>query len=238
MDDLDSNPTAAEIAAVDKKAAASARGRKKAALEPVVAKSEPETEAKAVGSAKRKPAKPTKKEPEPDDDAEVATTKAKSLSPKKDDKMATDEPAKAKKKRSRSNTDDTDSSKKKPKVEGGDKEKKAHRWKPGTVALREIRRYQKSTDLLTSKKPLERLIRKLAQDYSIMGEGIRFTATAIAALHEARDDYGIELLSQANLAAIHGKRVTIMPKDISLTMRIRGDKNYDHIPAPAPAKTK
>merc|ERR1712150_40357 len=43
--------------------------------------------------------------------------------------------------------------------------KKPHRYRPGTVALREIRRYQKSTELLIRKLPFQRLVREIAQDF-------------------------------------------------------------------------
>jgi histone H3 len=100
--------------------------------------------------------------------------------------------------------------------------KKPHRYKPGTVALREIRRYQKSTDLLIRKLPFQRLVREIAQDYKT---DCRFQAQAIDALQEASESYLVGLFEDTNLAAIHGKRVTIMPRDIHLARRIRGERN-------------
>ena len=99
--------------------------------------------------------------------------------------------------------------------------KKPHRYRPGTVALREIRRYQKSTELLIRKMPFNRLVREIAQDYKT---DLRFQGSAIIALQEAAEAYLVGLFEDSNLCAIHGKRVTLMPKDIQLAMRIRGEK--------------
>merc|ERR1712118_36770 len=89
--------------------------------------------------------------------------------------------------------------------------KKPHRYRPGTVALREIRKYQKSTDLLLRKLPFQRLLREVAQDFK---KDMRFQASTIAALQEASEAYIVGLFEDTNLCAIHAKRVTIMPKDI------------------------
>jgi histone H3 len=101
--------------------------------------------------------------------------------------------------------------------------KKPHRFRPGTVALREIRRYQKSTELLIRKLPFQRLVREIAQDFKT---DLRFQASAIAALQEASEAYLVGLFEDTNLCAIHAKRVTIMPKDIQLARRIRGERAY------------
>ena len=98
--------------------------------------------------------------------------------------------------------------------------KKPHRFRPGTVALREIRRYQKSTELLLRKLPFQRLVREVASEYK---SDLRFQATAIAALQEATEAYMVSLFEDSNLCAIHGKRVTVMPKDMQLARRIRGE---------------
>ncbi|KNZ60607.1 histone H3 [Puccinia sorghi] len=92
--------------------------------------------------------------------------------------------------------------------------KKPHRYRPGTVALREIRRYQKSTELLIRKLPFQRLVREIAQDFKT---DLRFQSSAVMALQELFED--------TNLAAIHAKRVTIQPKDIQLARRLRGDRS-------------
>eukprot|EP00542_Grammatophora_oceanica_P006785 CAMPEP_0194067588 /NCGR_PEP_ID=MMETSP0009_2-20130614/86637_1 /TAXON_ID=210454 /ORGANISM="Grammatophora oceanica, Strain CCMP 410" /LENGTH=219 /DNA_ID=CAMNT_0038720621 /DNA_START=36 /DNA_END=696 /DNA_ORIENTATION=+ len=98
--------------------------------------------------------------------------------------------------------------------------KKPHRYRPGTVALREIRRYQKSTDLLIRKLPFQRLVREIAQDFK---SDLRFQGSAVLALQEAAEAYLVGLFEDTNLCAIHAKRVTIMPKDIQLARRIRGE---------------
>ena len=99
--------------------------------------------------------------------------------------------------------------------------KKPHRYRPGTVALREIRRYQKSTELLIRKLPFQRLIREIAQDFKT---DLRFQSSAVLALQEAAEAYLVGLFEDTNLCAIHAKRVTIMPKDIQLARRIRGER--------------
>ena len=99
--------------------------------------------------------------------------------------------------------------------------KKPHRYRPGTVALREIRRYQKSTELLIRKEPFSRLVREIAQDFK---SDLRFQATAMLANQEAAEAYLIGLFEDTNICAIHGKRVTIMPKDIQLARRIRQER--------------
>ena len=99
--------------------------------------------------------------------------------------------------------------------------KKPHRYRPGTVALREIRKYQKSTELLIRKLPFQRLVREIAQDFKT---DLRFQSSAILALQEASEAYLVGLFEDTNLCAIHAKRVTIMPKDIQLARRIRGER--------------
>jgi len=96
------------------------------------------------------------------------------------------------------------------------------RFRPGTVALREIRRYQKSTELLIRKLPFQRLVREIAQEFK---SNLRFQGSAIMALQEATEAYIVSLFEDTNLCAIHAKRVTIMPKDIQLARRIRGERS-------------
>ena len=95
------------------------------------------------------------------------------------------------------------------------------RYRPGTVALCEIRRYQKTTELLIRKMPFCRLVREIAQDFKT---DLHFQAQAIMALQEAAEAYLVGLFDDTNLCAIHAKRVTIMPKDIQLARRIRGER--------------
>ena len=99
------------------------------------------------------------------------------------------------------------------------------RYRPGTVALREIRRYQgrgkDATRLLVAKAPFARLVREIAQDFK---PDLYFQASAIKALQEATEAYIVGLYEDTNLCAIHAKRVTIMPKDIQLARKIRGER--------------
>ena len=104
-------------------------------------------------------------------------------------------------------------------IQGGIK--KPHRYRPGTVALREIRKFQKSTDLLIRKLPFQRVVREIAQQFK---SDLRFQSQAVLALQEASEAYLVGLFEDTNLCAIHAKRVTIMPKDMQLARRIRGEK--------------
>ena len=107
---------------------------------------------------------------------------------------------------------------------GGVKLARRHRFRPGTVALREIKRYQKSTDSLLPKAPLQRLIRQISEVYYA---GLRFQESALQALQEAAEAYLTGLFEDSNLCAIHARRVTLMKKDFDLARRIRGDKHQD-----------
>jgi histone H3 len=100
--------------------------------------------------------------------------------------------------------------------------KKQHRFRPGVVALREIRRYQKSTELLIPKLPFQRLVREIAQEYKT---DLKFKSDSLGALHEACEAYLVGLFEDTNLCAVHAKRVTIMPKDIQLARRLRGERS-------------
>ena len=97
-----------------------------------------------------------------------------------------------------------------------------HRYRPGTVALREIRRYQKSSELLVRKLPFQRLVREIAQNIK---PELRFQATSVLALQEAAESFLVSLFEDTNLCAIHAKRITIMPKDVQLARRIRGERS-------------
>ena len=99
--------------------------------------------------------------------------------------------------------------------------KKPRRYRPHTVALREIRKYQRTTDLLLRKMPFQRLVREIVAD---MGGEFRFQSTAILAMQEAAESYLVSLFEDANLCAIHSKRVTIMPRDMELARRIRRER--------------
>jgi histone H3 len=95
------------------------------------------------------------------------------------------------------------------------------RYRPGSRALRDIRKYQKSTELLIKKLPFQRLIRQIGQDFNI---DLRFQSNALLALQEASEAYLVDLFEDTNLCAIHANRVTIQKKDIQLAQRIRGGR--------------
>lgn len=106
--------------------------------------------------------------------------------------------------------------------------KKKRRFRPGTVALREIRRYQKSTELLIRKTPFKRLCKELIAEIvqfmmASFPNGCNMGADASTALQEAAEGYLVSLFSDSNLEAIHAKRITIAPKDMQLSRRVRGE---------------
>ncbi len=103
--------------------------------------------------------------------------------------------------------------------------KRIRRYKPGTCALREIRQYQKGTDLLIRKLPFQRLVREVGEEFG--GLDIRFQKQALLGLQEIAEMYLIKLFSDSNLCAIHGKRITIMARDMMLARRVRGERTLD-----------
>ena len=106
--------------------------------------------------------------------------------------------------------------------------KKHYRYRPGTVARKQIRQYQKSTELLIRKLPFQRLVREIESDNEIITSPlcgkVRFQSAAVMALQEAAEAYLVGLFEDTNLCAIHAKRVTIMPKDIQLARRICSER--------------
>ena len=100
--------------------------------------------------------------------------------------------------------------------------KKPHRYRPGTVALCEIRRFQKSTELLIRRLPFQQLVRVIAQDFK---GRLNFASGAILALQEAAEAYLGGLFEDTNLCTIHAKCITIMPKDIQLARCIWGERS-------------
>jgi histone H3 len=100
--------------------------------------------------------------------------------------------------------------------------KKPHRYRPGTVALREIRRFQKTTELLIRKAPFQRVVREIAQKM-FPNKDLRFQSLAVLALHEASEAYMVGMFEDTNLCALHAKCVTIMPRDMLLARRLRGE---------------
>ena len=101
---------------------------------------------------------------------------------------------------------------------------KPRRYTPGTVALLEIRRYQRSTELLIRRAPFDHFVRELVQDLQCEGHELRILPAAITALQEASEVYLVLLFKDTNLCTIHAKHVTIMPKDIQLAQRICGER--------------
>ncbi|XP_039624732.1 histone H3-like centromeric protein A [Polypterus senegalus] len=100
--------------------------------------------------------------------------------------------------------------------------KKKH-YRPGTRALMEIRKYQKSTDLLIQKLPFSRVVREVCKDLTQMD--LKWQALALAALQEAAEAFLVRLFQDSYLCAIHAKRVTLYSKDIQLARRIRGQRD-------------
>jgi histone H3 len=103
--------------------------------------------------------------------------------------------------------------------------KKPHRFKPGTVAIREIRRYQRGTDLLLRKMPFQRIVRDITLGFA--KSDMRYRASALEALQHSAEAYIVGVFEDTQLCAIHAKRVTIMVRDIQLARRIRGDKYHN-----------
>ncbi|AOW01650.1 YALI0B13508p [Yarrowia lipolytica CLIB122] len=97
------------------------------------------------------------------------------------------------------------------------------RYKPGQKALKEIRRYQRGTELLIAKLPFARVVREVALNYLGSEYGnLQWQSMALLALQEAAEAFLVHLFEDVNLCAIHAKRVTIMQKDMQLARRIRG----------------
>jgi len=96
--------------------------------------------------------------------------------------------------------------------------RKPRRFRPGTVALRQIRKYQSSTELLIRKLPFQRLVKEVV--YKLCTHEYRFQSTAVLALQEASEDFLVRMFETVNHIAIHSKRQTIMPKDIYLWDRL------------------
>ena len=98
---------------------------------------------------------------------------------------------------------------------------KQRRYRPGTVALREIRRYQKSTELLTRKLPFQRLVKEITDKKS--QSHLRFQGSAVMALQQLTEAHMVRLFEDTNVCAIHAKRVTILQQDMQLARRLTGD---------------
>ena len=98
--------------------------------------------------------------------------------------------------------------------------KKTYRHRPGTVALRDIRRLQKSTEFCMRRYPFQRLVREIIHVQTNKPD-VRIQAAALEALQDATEAYMVELFEDANYCAIHGKRVTLMSKDMQLAQKLR-----------------
>ena len=100
--------------------------------------------------------------------------------------------------------------------------RKPHRFRPGTVAIQEIRRYQKSTEFLIRRTALKRLVQEIGQDFLT---GLRYQSSALEAIQHALETYIVGLFADANLCAIHARRTTIQPRDLQLALRLRGERD-------------
>ncbi|XP_046844450.1 histone H3.3-like [Xenia sp. Carnegie-2017] len=104
----------------------------------------------------------------------------------------------------------------------GVRRQRRRRYRPGTRALMEIRHYQKTTDLLLRKMPFVRVVREIAMKWSSNHVELRWQLPALECIQEAAEAFLVRLFEDANLCALHAKRITIMPRDIHLARRIRG----------------
>ncbi|KAM4663337.1 histone H3.2-like [Discoglossus pictus] len=100
-------------------------------------------------------------------------------------------------------------------------------YQPGEVVLREIRRYEKPTELIIHRLPFQRLVREIGQNVK---SNVRFQISAIMALLKASEDYLVGLFEDTNLCTIHTKRATITSKDLQLASKIKGEKPLVHNP--------
>jgi histone H3/H4 len=104
------------------------------------------------------------------------------------------------------------------------KKRKKHKFHPGTVALREIRKFQKSTDNLLPRAPFERLVREILQELRI--ESYRVQRKAVDALQLSAEDFLVSVFEETNLVCLHRGRQTIGGKDIKLVRKIGCAKNF------------
>jgi histone H3 len=98
--------------------------------------------------------------------------------------------------------------------------KKKRRYRAGTVALREIRKYQRTTDNLILRLPFKKLVKEILQDYK---DDFLVSKEAFSCLQESAEMFLVNLLEDTQLAAIHAKRITIKPVDMQFARRLRGD---------------
>lgn len=104
-------------------------------------------------------------------------------------------------------------------------QQRKRRFRPGSRALMEIRQMQRTTNLCIRKLPFSRLVREIAATFAKPGQELKWQASALMALQESLEDRLVHLFEDANLCALHAKRVTIMKRDIQLARRIKGDRD-------------
>jgi histone H3 len=102
----------------------------------------------------------------------------------------------------------------------GDCREKASPLAPRNGGLKEIQKFQKNTDLLIRKAPFQHLVCKIALKFG--KSNLRMQTTAVLALQEAVEYFMVDVFSDTNLCAMHGKRITIMKKDMALACCIKG----------------
>ena len=95
-----------------------------------------------------------------------------------------------------------------------------HRHRPSTTVLREIRRVERSTELVIRKLPFQRLVREIALRFR---PSVCFQSTAVLVLQEAAEAYLTSLFCEASVCASYGKRTLLQPRDLQLARRIRGE---------------
>ena len=110
------------------------------------------------------------------------------------------------------------SQKAKKATEDGETQKR--RTRPGAKALREIRKYQRSTDSIVPRAPLQRIIKEITGKYM---PDARYSMGAIEAVHQCIEAYMVGLFEDTGLCAVHARRKTIMTRDMRLARRIRGE---------------
>jgi histone H3 len=111
--------------------------------------------------------------------------------------------------------------------------KKPHRFRPGTVAKREIKKYSNSVEDLIAHEPFQRLVREIASEIQISGQKQdpwRFEKSAIHAFKATAQDFLIRMFEDANVYAKHAKRQTVFKNDLRLFVMNQPDlKNYDSV---------
>lgn len=92
---------------------------------------------------------------------------------------------------------------------------KKYRFKPGTVALRDIKKYQKSTDLIFQKLPFQKLVRKILE-----GKDVKISKHIFILLQYYIEQFITNILKQANNISTHFKRTKVLASDIDLLLSL------------------